>query len=80
MSEDIFKALVPVIIALLIIWLIYRIKNRIKILIRDEIYNNFPSIKDTIDNFEHRIDYLKTQIEILEGKIKEPENKTENKT
>ena len=40
-------------------------------MMRNEIYGNFPAIKDKIDNFERRIDYLKTQIEVLERKIKE---------
>lgn len=71
MSEEIYKLLILGIILLLIIWLVYRIKNRVKLMIRDEIYNDFPSIKNTIDNFEHRIDYLKTQIGGLEEKIKE---------
>jgi polyhydroxyalkanoate synthesis regulator phasin len=75
MSEDIFKFIMTIIIGLLIIWLIYRIKNRIKFIVKDEIYKNFPSIKNAIDNFEHRINYLKTQIEALERKISELENK-----
>jgi len=77
MPEDIFKALIPGVIALLIIWLIYRIKNRVKLIVRNEIYNNFPSIKHAIGNFECRIDYLKNQIEALERKIKELEIKQE---
>ena len=76
MPEDISKLITVVIIGLLIIWLIYRIKNSIKLTLRDEIYKNFPSIKNTIDNFEHRIDYLKTHIEALERKISELESKT----
>jgi hypothetical protein len=75
MSDELFRILVPVVIALLIIWLIYRIKMRIGATIRNEIYNNFPTIKNTIDNFQIRMDHLKTQIEILEGKIKDLENR-----
>jgi peptidoglycan hydrolase CwlO-like protein len=74
MPEDIFKFIMTIIIGLLIIWLIYRIKNRIKFMLKDEIYKNFPSIKNAIDNFELRINYLKTQIEALERKISELEN------
>lgn len=76
MSEENFRILVPVIIALLIIWLIYRIKNSIKATIKNEIYSNFPSIKDTINNFQLRIDYLKTQVEALERRIKDLGEKT----
>jgi uncharacterized protein YoxC len=75
MPEDISKIIIPIVIALLIIWLIYRIKNRVRLTIKDEIYKNFPSIKNAIDNFEHRLDYLKTQLEVLERRIKESENK-----
>jgi polyhydroxyalkanoate synthesis regulator phasin len=75
MSDYISKAIVPVIIALLIIWLIYRIRNRIRLIVKEEIYNNLPSIKETIDDFEYRINYLKSEVEALERKIKELENK-----
>ena len=75
MSEEFVKVIIPTIIALLIIWLIYRINNKIRIAIRNEIYSNFPSIKDTIDNFQRRVDFLKTQVEVLENKIKDLENK-----
>jgi peptidoglycan hydrolase CwlO-like protein len=76
MSEQNFRILIPAVIALLIIWLIYRIKNSIKTAIKNEIYSNFPSIKDTVNNFQLRIDYLKTQLEALECKIKELQEKT----
>lgn len=66
----------PGIIALLIIWLIFSIRKRLRLIIESEIYRHFPSIKNTIDAFEHRVDYLKVQIEVLERKIKEIENKT----
>ena len=75
MSEDISKIIIIIVLGLLIIWLIYRIRNRIRHIFKDEIYKNFPSIKDAIDNFEHRIDYLKTQIEVLERKINELQDK-----
>ncbi len=71
MPDETYKLLILGIIFLLVIWLIYRIKNKIRLMVRNEIYNDFPSIKNAIDNFEHRIDYLKTQIEGLEEKIKE---------
>jgi peptidoglycan hydrolase CwlO-like protein len=76
MPEDISKIIIIIVLGLLIIWLIYRIRNRIRLIFKDEIYKNFPSIKNAIDNFEHRIDYLKTQIEVLERKINELQDKT----
>ena len=77
MLENIPRGLIPVIIALLIIWLIYRIKNRVRLIVKNEIYKNFPSIKHAIENFEHRINYLNSQIDILERRIKELVKKAE---
>jgi len=67
--------IIPGIVTLLIIWLIYRIKNRLRRTIQNEIYKNFPSIKNTIDSFEQRLNYLKIQIESLERKINELQSK-----
>ena len=67
--------IIPGIVAILIIWLIYRIKNRLRRIIQNEIYKNFPSIKNTIDSFEQRLNYLKGQIESLERKINELQSK-----
>ena len=75
MSEEMTKVIIPAIIALLIIWLIYRIKNGIRITIRNEIYSNFPDIKNTMDNFQRRVDFLTSQAAILENKIKELEKR-----
>ena len=75
MSEDTTRLIILAVIALFVIWLIYRIKNRIKLMIRDEIYHNLPSVRDAIKNFEGRINYLNTLVEVLEKKIKELENK-----
>ena len=66
----------PGIIALLIIWLIFSIRKKMRLIIESEIYKHFPSIKNTIDAFEHRMNYLKAQVEVLERKIKEIEDKT----
>jgi cell division protein FtsB len=75
MSEYISKAIIPVIIALLIIWLIYRIRNKIRLIVKDEIFNNLPSIRNTVNDFEYRINYLKAEVEVLERKINELERK-----
>jgi peptidoglycan hydrolase CwlO-like protein len=71
MSQDMFRIVAPAIIALLIIWLIYRIKQRIRVLIKNEIYNNFPAIKNTINDFEQRLNNFNSQIDMLEHKVKE---------
>lgn len=75
MSEELFKIFIPAIIAVLIIWLIYRIKRGIRRTITDEIYNNFPLIKSCIDGFEQKIEFFKTEIEVFENKLKELEKK-----
>ena len=76
MPEEYQRVIIPVIIALLLIWLIYRIKRQVKKIVSNEIYANFPSIKDTISNFELRIENLKTQGEVLEHKLQKIESKT----
>ncbi len=78
MSEEIFKVIIPLLIALLIIWLVYRIKNGIKHIIQKEVGDNFPFIKDATNNFSHKIDYLNTRVELLERRINELENKIKN--
>lgn len=70
MSKEINQTILLAIIALLVIWLIYRIRNSVRQMIKDEIYKNFPTIKGAIDNFERRIEYLKTKIEQYESKLK----------
>lgn len=74
--EEYLRIIIPVIIALLLIWLIYRIKRQVKRIVSNEIYANFPTIKDTISNFELRIENLKTQVETLEHKLQKIESKT----
>ena len=74
--EEYLRIVIPIIVALLLIWLIYRIKRQVKRIVSNEIYANFPSIKDTIANFQLRIDNLKTQVEVLENKLQKIESKT----
>lgn len=77
MSEELLRIIIPAIVVLLIIWLILRIKYGIRATIKNEIYNNFPSIKDTINNFEKRIDFLKAEVDSLERKISDILNKAQ---
>lgn len=78
MFEENYKILLPIIVALLIIWLIYRIKHRIRAIVKNEIFNNFPLIRDEINNFEHRLGYLNTQIELLERKLSNIKGKNQD--
>ncbi|MFH0827419.1 MAG: hypothetical protein V1923_06035 [Candidatus Omnitrophota bacterium] len=70
MTDGINQTLVLGVIALLLIWLIYRIKRSVKRLIEKEIFKNFPAVKDTFDNYQRRLEYLKIEIELLEKKIR----------
>ena len=86
MPEYIFNGnvLIPGVIFLLVIWLIYRIKRRIKLTVVDEIYKeinkNFPAIKRIIDDLEHKISYLNNRAQDVERKINEFENKIKKYT
>lgn len=75
MFSENFNIIVPAIIAILILWLIYRIKKRVEQEVKNEIYRSFPSIKSVIDNFEQRINVLKITVEELENKIKKMQEK-----
>ena len=57
------------VIALLLVWLIYRIKRSVRRLIEKEIFKNFPTVKDAFDNYQRRLEYLKIEVELLEKKI-----------
>jgi len=76
MPDVINQTFILGVIALLLIWLIYRIRRSVKKLIANEIFKNFPTIRDSIDNFGRRMEYLKVEIELLEKKIKELKNQT----
>ena len=72
------NVLIPAAIILLIIWLIYRIKRRIKLAIAKavytEIYKHFPVIKKEMENFEYRINFLNNLTNSLERRINELES------
>jgi hypothetical protein len=70
MMEAINQTLMLGVIALLLIWLIYRVRCSVKHLIVKEIFKNFPTVKDAMDNFGRRMEYLKIEIELLEKRIK----------
>ncbi len=64
-------------VALVLLWVVYRIRHSVKRLIANEIFKNFPTVKDAIDNFERRMEYLKIEIELLEKKIKSMKGEAE---
>jgi hypothetical protein len=65
------------VIVLLLVWLVYRIRRSVKKMIQNEIFKNFPDIKDAIENFNHRLEYLKIEIELLEKRMKEIKSRTD---
>jgi hypothetical protein len=75
MPEEMNQMFILGIIALLFIWLIYRIRCGVRRLIEREIFKNFPTIKDSMENFGRRMEYLKIEIELLEKKLKELEKR-----
>lgn len=75
MFGDYNKLVILAIIALLLLWLVYRLRSLVKTTVKNEIFDNLPSIKQTIDNFNHRIINLTTMVEALERKIKAIEDK-----
>jgi uncharacterized protein YlxW (UPF0749 family) len=66
MSVNFPEILIPIVLFLFIIWLTYRIENR---LARRAIYRNFPFFKDAVGNFQQKIDNLNARIESLEKKL-----------
>ena len=71
MFDSVNQSIMLGIISLLLIWLVYRIRRSVKVLITNEVFKNFPTIKDAIENFDRRMQYLKIEMELLEKKVKE---------
>ncbi|MDD5348077.1 MAG: hypothetical protein PHT59_05635, partial [Candidatus Omnitrophica bacterium] len=59
----------------LIITLIIRLKIYIRIIVKNEIYDHFPSIKNKIEEYERRIQYFKLLAEDLERRLREFERR-----
>jgi type II secretory pathway component PulF len=76
LSEDIMWLLIPACIVFLILLLLFRLKGHIRRTVKNEIYAHFPTIKKTIEEFSQKVDYFKLEIDELERKIKELENRT----
>lgn len=74
-SEDVIWLIIPGCIILLIILLLIRLKNQIKRIVSNEIYKNFPSIKNKIEEYERKIEYFKIEIVDLERRMRQLENK-----
>jgi len=74
-SEDWLGIIIPVAVIILIIMLILRLKHHIRKTVRNEIYDHFPTIKNKIEEYERRIQYLKTLVDDLERRMREVERR-----
>ena len=78
-SEELYQALfeffVPVIVVILIIVLIVRLKLYIRRIVKNEIYDHFPTIKNKIEEFDRRMQYIKLLSDDLERRMREIERR-----
>lgn len=72
MQLNIPPAIISAIIFLFIIWLVHRFE---KYFGKHSLFSNFPFLKDSLENFQRKIDYLTTRIEIIEEKINKIEQR-----
>lgn len=63
------EILVPIVIGFLLVRLVIFMKRWLQKLIANQIYDNFPFVKETIDTFELRCQSMKTKIADLETKL-----------
>lgn len=76
MPEDLNQGVLPIIVCLFVIWLLYRINNRIaQRVVGNKITKDFPYLKSSAENFQHKVDYLNSRVEIVEQRINELEKK-----
>jgi hypothetical protein len=78
-SEDILWLIIPGAIVLLIILLILRLRGHIRRTVKNEIYDHFPTIRKTIEDFQRRVEFFKIEVDGLERKVKELKDQTANK-
>jgi hypothetical protein len=69
--EETLWLIAPALVAFLIIILILRLRGYIRRKIRNEIYDHFPTIRNTIENFQRQVEYFKIEVDALERRVKE---------
>ena len=69
--EETLWLIIPALVVLLIITLILRLRGYIRRTIKNEIYDRFPTIRNTIENFQRQVEYFKIEVDALERKVKE---------
>ncbi len=78
MPEDFNEGILPLLVILFVIWLLYRINSRIaNKVVGNRISKDFPFLKSSAENFQHKVDYLHSQMELLEQRINELEKKVD---
>ncbi len=79
MPDDLSEGILPLLVILFVIWLLHRINNRIaQKVVGNRISKDFPYLKSSAENFQHKLDYLYSQIEILEQRINGLEKKIQD--
>ncbi|MCX7927355.1 MAG: hypothetical protein N2606_04390 [Candidatus Omnitrophica bacterium] len=74
-SEEVLGFIIPIVVATLIIGLIIRLKLYIRRIVKNEIYDHFPSIKQKIEEFERRVQYCRLLVEDMERRLREIERR-----
>ena len=55
-QEEFLEFIIPVVVVVLILVLLYRLKRYFRILVKNEIYDHFPTIKQKIEEYERKIE------------------------
>ncbi len=74
-SEEWLGFIIPAVVVFLIILLIVRLKQHIRKIVRNEIYDHFPTIKNKIEEYDRKIQYFKVLTEDLERRMREMERR-----
>jgi type II secretory pathway component PulF len=64
--------LIIVFVILLLMGLMYQLKMQVRRMVRNEIYDHFPTIKKKMEDYELSLHNLKLQVEECERRLKEP--------
>jgi F0F1-type ATP synthase membrane subunit b/b' len=56
---------------LLLLALFFQFKWQVKRIVKNEIYDHFPSIKNKIEDYERRLERLKLEADACERRLKE---------
>ena len=74
-QEEFLEFIIPVVVVVLILVLLYRLKRYFRILVKNEIYDHFPTIKQKIEEYERKIEFFKLTTDDLERRLREIERR-----